>query len=275
MIVVGRSVVLPYLENETEPFFDAKQQILNMMTSNQEVYAYQTSDELKFDVQTRVNLILSCIELLNSGLQFRTFKQSYCNSVFWERTELGGFQLKKGKLPSFGIRDIFANGTKYGTECATAMIVIIYKALLDLYTEDTFNQLFSNLLLYTWDYDKDLKLITKNGREVIPGDLVYFKNPQVNPDTMEWQGENSIYLGDDLYYGHGVGVKTEKQIIHNLNSRRFPGAFLSAYLSDLMTRINYRAMSQYASSKMHTNIKLVPIRDDVVIATVGHTTAVY
>lgn len=36
-----------------------------------------------------------------------------------------------------------------------------YKALLSLYEEETFNRLFANLLLYTWDYDQDLRLITK------------------------------------------------------------------------------------------------------------------
>ncbi|MDG4655782.1 protein-glutamine gamma-glutamyltransferase [Ectobacillus antri] len=273
MIVIGRSVVLPLLEDSAEPFFDEKQKILDEMTSNQEVYAYQTINQLAFDVQFRVSIILACIDLFNSGIQFRTFKYAYCNNTFWETTPLGGFRLKQGKLPAFAIRDIFKNGTKYGTECATAMIIVIYKALLDLYTEKTFNKLFADLLLYTWDYDKDLKLVTKNGGELLPGDLVYFKNPQVNPATIEWQGENTIYLNDNLFYGHGVGVKTKENIIVTLNTRRFPGAFLSAYLSDLTTRINSVEMSQYAT-KLQTTIKVVPIREDAIIATIGHTTSV-
>ncbi|MFX3624342.1 MAG: protein-glutamine gamma-glutamyltransferase [Ectobacillus sp.] len=276
MIVIGRSIVHPYLTNKSEPFFDAKQQILSIMTSNQEVYAYQSTNQLAFDVNVRVNMVLSCIDMFSSGLQFRTFKEAYCNPEFWELTKLGGFQLKKGVPASFAIRDIFANGKKYGTECATAMIIIIYKALLDIYSEQTFNELFANLLLYTWDYDKDLKLITKNGGEIIPGDLVYFKNPQVHPDTMEWQGENTVYLGDGLYYGHGVGIKTEKQIIDSLNERRRPNAFLSAYLTDLITRINSYAMGQYASlQKMQTKIEFIPIRDDAIIATIGHSTSIH
>ena len=43
-----------------------------------------------------------------------------------------------------------------------------YKALLALYEEETFNRLFANLLLYTWDYDQDLKLITKTGGDLVP-----------------------------------------------------------------------------------------------------------
>ena len=54
------------------------------------------------------------------------------------------------------------------------MIIIFYKALLSLYEEKVFNRLFANLLLYTWDYDRDLKLITKTSGDIVPGDLVYF-----------------------------------------------------------------------------------------------------
>ncbi len=276
MIVIGRSIVQPYLTDDTEPYFHTKEQILSSMASNQEVYAYQSLDQLAFDLNVRVNLVLACIEMFNSGLQFRTFKHSYCNEKFWERTKLGGFRLKPGQPASDAIRDILKNGTKYATECATAMIILIYRALLDIYSEQTFNRLFANLLLYTWEYDRDLQLITKTGGEIIPGDLTYFKNPQVNPETMEWQGENTVYLGDGLYYGHGMGVKTKKQVIEHLNIRRIPFAFLSAYLTDFITRIDYRYMSQYASPlKMKTKIGIRPIRDDAVIATIGNTTLVY
>ncbi|MFD3447990.1 protein-glutamine gamma-glutamyltransferase [Microbacteriaceae bacterium 4G12] len=276
MIVIGRSVVHPYLVTETEPFFTVKEQILELMTSNHEVYAYQTLDQLSFDLDVRLQMVLACIDLFSSGLQFRTFNTSFCNPQFWERTKLGGFQLKPQALPSFAIRDIFTNGKKYGTECATAMIIIIYKALLEVYDEKTFNRLFANLLLYTWNYDSDLKIITKTGGEIIHGDIKYFKNPQVNPRTIEWQGENAIYLGDQFFYGHGVGVKTADQIIENLNMKRKPYAFLSAYLTDFTTRIDVREMSQYAStSKIKTQIKLIPIQNDAVVATVGHSTAIY
>ena len=32
--------------------------------------------------------------------------------------------------------------------------------------------------------------------DFMPGDCIYFKNPDVNPKTTEWQGENTIDLGD-------------------------------------------------------------------------------
>ena len=276
MIVIGRSIVHPYIISEPEPFSHEKQNILAIMTGNQEVYSFRTVDELNFDLHLRVHIITSSLELFHSGLQFRTFQQSYCNPAFWKRTQFGGFQLLPNVPPSVAIQDIFTNGKEYGTECATAMIIIFYKALLALYSETTFNHLFANLLLYTWDYDKDLKLITKRGGDLVPGDLVYFKNPQVNPATMHWQGENAIWLGNLLFYGHGVGVKTEEQIISLLNEQRIPHAIISAYLTDLITRIDSRMMSQYASTKnIQTEIGFTPIRDDAIIATIGHTTTTY
>ncbi|MEH7460290.1 protein-glutamine gamma-glutamyltransferase [Bacillus pseudomycoides] len=276
MIVIGRSIVHPYITNENEPFATEKQQILAIMTGNQEVYSFRTADELSFDLNLRINIITSALELFQSGFQFRTFQQSFCNPEFWQRTSLGGFQLRPGVPSSVAIRDIFKNGKMYGTECATAMIIIFYKALLALYDEETFNHLFANLLLYTWDYDHDLKLITKTGGDIVPGDLVYFKNPQVNPASIEWQGENAIYLGNYFYYGHGVGVKTKEQIIYLLNDRRIPYAFISAYLTDFITRIDSRLMSQHAStSNLQTTLGFIPIRDDAIVATIGHTTTIY
>ncbi|MES5956422.1 protein-glutamine gamma-glutamyltransferase [Bacillus anthracis] len=276
MIVIGRSIVHPYITNEYEPFASEKQQILSIMAGNQEVYSFRTADELSFDLNLRVNIITSALELFQSGFQFRTFQQSFCNPQYWKRTSRGGFELLPNIPPSIAIQDIFKNGKLYGTECATAMIIIFYKALLSLYNAETFNRLFANLLLYTWDYDQDLKLITKTGGDLVPGDLVYFKNPQVNPATIEWQGENTIYLGNFFFYGHGVGVKTKEEIIYALNERRVPYAFISAFLTDTITRIDSRLMSHHASpSTPQTSIGFIPIRDDAIVATVGHTTTIY
>lgn len=54
-----------------------------------------------------------------------------------------------------------------------------------------------------------------------------------------------------LFYGHGVGVKTKEEIIYSLNERRIPYAFISAYLTDFITRIDSRMMSQYALLTRH------------------------
>ena len=97
----------------------------------------------------------------------------------------------------------------------------------------------------------------------------------MNPATIEWQGENTIYLGN-FFLRTWRGCKTKEEIIYSLNERRVPYAFISAFLTDTITRIDSRIMSQYASSSTpQTSISFIPIRDDAIVATVGHTTIIY
>jgi protein-glutamine gamma-glutamyltransferase len=65
-----------------------------------------------------------------------------------------------------------------------------------------------------------------------PGDVVYFKNPDHDPDKPEWQGENAVLLGNNSYYGHGLGIKGAEGMIASLNRERVPGSRISAYLTD-------------------------------------------
>ena len=57
MIVIGRSIVHPYITNEYEPFAAEKQQILSIMAGNQEVYSFRTADELSFDLNYELILL--------------------------------------------------------------------------------------------------------------------------------------------------------------------------------------------------------------------------
>ena len=56
--------------------------------------------------------------------------------------------------------------------------------------------------------------------DYLPGDCRYFNNPDVDPLTPEWQGENAIDLSGGMYYGHGIGIKTADKIIEILNHNR-------------------------------------------------------
>lgn len=91
MIVIGRSIVHPYITNEYEPFAAEKQQILSIMAGNQEVYSFRTADELSFDLNLRVNIITSALELFQSGFQFRTFQQSFAILSFGKEHHLADF----------------------------------------------------------------------------------------------------------------------------------------------------------------------------------------
>ncbi|SEU23395.1 protein-glutamine gamma-glutamyltransferase [Paenibacillus sp. NFR01] len=196
-------------------------------------YGINAGGDPEFERQMRERIIAAALEMNGGGSNFSTFKNSRCNPQYWNRTNNGGFELKNGVSPSAAIRDIFVNGRLYAFECAMAMVMILYKATIDMIGEGAFDRYFQNLFLWDWSYDDNLRLITTfNPSERTPGDVVYFKNPDHDPDKQEWQGENAIMLGPDRYYGHGLGIKTEEAMIASLNRERVPGSRISAYLSD-------------------------------------------
>lgn len=194
---------------------------------------------IQFEKATRIRVVRAALALNQSGVQFEVFENSRCNEQYWTRTANGGFLLKPSAQPADAIRDIYLNGPLYAFECATAVVIIFYKAVLDTLGDEIFNQLFSALYVRDWHYDADLRLKATEGQAAKPGDVVYFKNPDVNPLTPQWQGENAVVLSNGLYYGHGVGVVSGNQIIASLNRARRPGSDVSAYLSDTVVQLDY------------------------------------
>ena len=206
--------------------------ILNSLANNRTTYYFQSVDELTFEIIVRANTTQAAYDLIQSGAGFADFDHSTCNQALWTLTPEGGFILKPSVSPQRGIDDIFKNGSLYSFECAVAIIIIFYKATLDSIGAAEFNQLFQDLYLFSWRYDEDLHLISHSGSEFLPGDCVYFNNPEFNPKTPEWRGENTIVMDYDLYFGHGIGITPGHSIIQSLNEERRPGARISAYLRE-------------------------------------------
>lgn len=219
--------------------------IINMLSSSERIYSYPSVGHLKFELNMRINIINASIDLNKGGLKFKTFKESVCNEEYWKRTEQGGFILKDNVKPSEALNDIFQNGKKYGTECSTAIIILYYKSVLDIYPEELFNKTFPNLHLASWhfvDDDLDIRVYSLKS-DFLPGDCRYFENPDFNPEKAEWRGENAIYLSDDTYYGHGIGIKNSEEIITALNKHRKSDASKAAYLTDYITRPYFRHLA--------------------------------
>lgn len=222
-----------------------KRKILNILNNSTKIYYYSSLNELIFEVNFRANVVLASVQLEKSEFDFKEFRKSRCNELYWERTKNGGFLLKKDTKPWDGINDIFINGSKYATECATAVVIVYYKALLNMLPENIFNKLFFSIFLMDWIYSTNTFSINSNNNppDYLPGDCRYFDNPDVSPLTPEWQGENAIDLGNGTFWGHGIGIRSPEKIISSLNEHRKIGAAKSAALlsssSILNTKIIY------------------------------------
>jgi protein-glutamine gamma-glutamyltransferase len=227
------------------PENSVQRKVLDTMISSTNTYEFESVDELKFELQLRKEIVDSSIALNRSGMDFKVFKESRCNPEFWERTESGGFKLKEDVKPSDGMNDIFTNGREYGTECATAMTIVYYKSLLNVFGEELFNNTFKTIYLMDWDVRDPLLRevrMMQPIKDVLLGDRQYFSNPDVNPETPEWQGENVIVLDKDKYYGHGIGITNGERIIKALNSNRKEDATQSAYLMGTAGRPNFKKL---------------------------------
>lgn len=227
---------------------------------------------MNFESILRSNILAAAKDMHNSDVGFATFRTSYCNTEYWNLTSEGGFELKRNVTAADGIRDIYQNARKYGFECATAVMIIEYKAVLETLGDEEFNRLFPNIYLHSWQFDNNLGLTREDApsSNSKPGDVLYFKNPEVNPDERIWQGENVIKMGDDRYFGHGIGMETGEGIISTLNKHRASGATESAYLEDQFIYPSFGALSKHAPSDMRPN-RVIPVRLDsgTVSASIG------
>ena len=225
---------------------DIERDIITKMDLSKERYEYNSLDELKFELALRKNIVIAAKKLNEGDMSFKTFRKSICNLHYWDRTDEGGFILKKGITPSVAIEDISINSSKYGTECATAMIIIYYQALLNIFSDKLFNEVFPKIALMNWHYidDKleDVGYLERHS-DYLPGDRRYFSNPDVNPVKPEWQGENVIDLDNGIYFGHGIGVGNSDKIIGELNEFRIEDAKTSAYILDSAARPDFKSLS--------------------------------
>jgi len=243
--VSGRSFDASALA-EQYPHDSVERQVLDVMAQSAGTYRYDSVEQLKFELLLRRNIVDAAKALDRSRFSFAVFHKSRANPEYWDRTPNGGFELKRGASPGAAIRDIYENGGQYATECATAMVIVYYKALLEAYGETLFDALFPEIYLMNWHrLDPRLRSIgtPQFAQDVLLGDRKYFENPDVDPKTPELQGENVIVLPGGLFYGHGIGIKTADQMIRALNAHRKPGATRQAYLRDTAARPDFKLLA--------------------------------
>lgn len=223
-------------------------EIVRQRMSSPVTYRYPSLDALRFELIMRENIVRAAEELYEGEARFAVFARSRCNERLWYRTRNGGFQLRPEVSPSYAITDIFRNGQLYAFECATAMMIILYKAVLETIGREKFDTYFKDLYVRDWHYDSDLQLVTSyDPDEATFGDILYFENPDHHPATPEWQGENVIMVAPNRFFGHGVGIRSAEGMIDSLNRRRFPGSRRSAYLSDQVNYPNFEHLRNIAT----------------------------
>jgi protein-glutamine gamma-glutamyltransferase len=249
IVIEGReTTTFPQMEGYTP---NALQHgIFEMMSVSRDVFRYSEAFQLIAELRIRNSIVAASRGLAYSGIEFKTFRESMANPEFWQRNMIGGFVLKSEVRPSDAIEDIYRHGALYGTECSTAMVIVLYKAMLDVLPRETFDRLYPDIYLMNWDHiDRDLHLTKRvKAADELPGDARYFINPDVDPLHPEWRGENVYVLGGGLYYGHGIGIADAGKIIRSLNAVRKKDAERSAYLIDSTKRQNYIALSKYLTA---------------------------
>lgn len=248
---------------DTTALSGLEREIYRQKEMSPEEYRYASEADLRYELKLRSLTVAAAKALNASGAGFASFSKSRCNERFWTRDGDGGFRLNDGILPADGIRDIYDHGPAYAFECATAMVILLYKAVIEANGNEAFNANFPGLYLYDWHYDSHLRLVHEDGKPSYPGDVLYFRNPEHDPNKPEWQGENAVKLGDDLYFGHGIGIKSEQEMITALNAVRKPGSDVSAYLTDEVVHPDYAyirgltARNRYAGTPMISRARIV------------------
>ena len=238
---------VPLQQNENWQLGSIEKTIIQQMQNAPIDYSYHFVDELLFELKVRTNIIKSAYEMNNSQAAFSDFFYARCNPRYWQLTRAGGFLLRPDVQPADAILDIFRNSSLYAFECATAIPIIYYHAILNSVGSYLFNSLFQNLYLYSWHTDADLGIITFYSNHFLPGDVLYVNNPDFDRTIPQFRGVNAVLLNDGKLFGHGFNIRTTEEIIQYLNTKRKPGSYQSAYLTKLVTRPSFKYLFRAAN----------------------------
>jgi len=248
-----------YKRHDKDPTAKA---VLDILIASKQSYQ-RSSDSLDFELKVRTNFVRAANELSESQLAFPSHADEGplikgLKLKHWE-TKGTGISLKKGSRPSQGIREIFEAARTEGVEaeCNTALHLVWYKGILDsAVSEDQFDRLFD--YRGTGQYEFDISgydssspgalLPRMPAADYLPGDYRFFENPQFNPKTPAWRGENVIQMPRG-FYGHPGGTKSKEEWISFLNKHRGEDAKLKAFLSDDAQRFDWDMLKRLMETK--------------------------
>ncbi|RST76250.1 protein-glutamine gamma-glutamyltransferase [Siminovitchia acidinfaciens] len=236
-----------FQQNENWQLGSIEKTIIKQMQNAPVFYSYYSEHELLFELKVRKNIIQSAKEMNKSQAEFTTFVYARCNPRYWQLTRAGGFLLRPDVRPADAVLDIYRNSSLYAFECATAIPIIYYHAILNSIGSNSFNSLFLNLYLYSWHTDTDVGIITFYSNYFLPGDVLYVNNPDFDRKTPQFRGINAVLLNDGRLFGHGFNIRTSQEMIQILNKKRKPDSHQSAYITKLVTRPSFKDLFRVAS----------------------------
>lgn len=240
---------------------------------NAEVFAL---DALLADrVRVAAAMVEAAYEMDAAGHPFELARTHAFSETFWqiEKEGHGVFALKEGVRPSDAMNDIFENPYDYGFECATALVIVYYRAVQRALGDEDFDRVFTKMRIGPWSYDRKLrralfqrtplsryKAAPDHFDNTLPGDYAYIRNWDVSPESkkMGWQGENLIVLPNGLVYGHPFGISTVDTVIDYLNMHRNPGSTESASFQQVEQRLRPSVLEHDLLAEPPTRPRLSP-----------------
>jgi protein-glutamine gamma-glutamyltransferase len=219
-----------------KPHDPAVEEILDRMINADErewLYSKKLEDSVRKELLFRVRVIAAARSLDQTGVRFlggdKLLSSLNGPSDYWEQGEGKGLyanvQSKKGVNIVNAIDELFGkNGANFSCDCASAVNIAALKGEAD-YTREVLGKEYKNELGVRIAGHDMGQSENPQKRLMLPGDIVYINNPDYKDS--DWRGENLIYLGSDLYYGHGrpkgQGIMTGAQWIEEVQKHTRPG----------------------------------------------------
>lgn len=204
------------------------------------------SDSIATAVALRTAIVKSCQEIAKVK---NPFGDNKFTSSLWEKKSgydirdhlsqsgwMIPYVLKSGVKPSAALDDMVKNPNNYKFECATAIVIVHYRAMQKLLGNEKFDSVFQNMIIGPWESDEKFNAIftSQEMDHTIQetGIYGYYQNHDVSQEGLKagWQGENVIFINYDEYkkdwlcYGHPFGIEYASKIKEKLDSHRNIGS---------------------------------------------------